>query len=39
MEWDELRKEALRWALYSGRRSGRSARQFIDDLMGRLELG
>jgi predicted AAA+ superfamily ATPase len=36
--WDELRKEAILWALYSGRRSGRAARQFIDDLKGRLEL-
>jgi len=33
-----LRKEAILWALYSGRRSGRSARQFIDDFRGRLEL-
>ena len=38
MSWDELSREALLWALYSGRRSGRSARQFIDDLKGRLEL-
>jgi len=36
--WEELRKEAVLWALYSGRRSGRAARQFIDDLKGRLEL-
>jgi predicted AAA+ superfamily ATPase len=36
--WEELRKEAILWALYSGRRSGRAARQFIDDLKGRLEL-
>ena len=33
---EELHREALRWALYSGRRSGRSARQFVDDLAGRL---
>ncbi len=32
----ELRREALRWALYSGRRSGRAAKQFVDDLSGRL---
>lgn len=32
----ELRREALRWALYSTRRSGRAARQFVDDLAGRL---
>ncbi len=37
--WEELRKEAILWALYSGRRSGRAARQFIDDLKGRLALG
>ena len=36
--WEELRKEAILWALYSGRLSGRAARQFIDDLKGRLEL-
>jgi predicted AAA+ superfamily ATPase len=34
----EVEREALRWALsYSGR-SGRSARQFVDDLEGRLAL-
>jgi predicted AAA+ superfamily ATPase len=33
-EW--LRTEALRWALAAGSRSGRTARQFIDDLSGRL---
>ncbi len=38
MKRDELRKEALLWALYSGRRSGRSARQFVDDLAGRLRI-
>jgi predicted AAA+ superfamily ATPase len=31
-----LREEALRWALSAGSRSGRTARQFIDDLAGRL---
>jgi len=36
--WEELRREAILWALYGGRRSGRAARQFIDDLRGRLEL-
>ena len=35
---DELRKEALRWALYKGQRSGRAARQFVDDLSGRLKI-
>lgn len=38
MERDKLHKEALLWALYSGRRSGRSARQFVDDLAGRLRI-
>jgi uncharacterized protein len=36
---DDLRKTALRWALYRGQRSGRAARQFVDDLAGRLRLG
>jgi len=35
---DELRTEALRWALFKGQRSGRSARQFMDDLAGRLAM-
>jgi len=35
---DELRTLALRWALFKGQRSGRSARQFMDDLAGRLAL-
>ncbi len=35
---EDLRREALLWALYSGRRSGRSARQFIDDLAGKLRI-
>jgi predicted AAA+ superfamily ATPase len=35
---NELRAEALRWALFKGQRSGRSARQFIDDLAGRIGL-
>ncbi len=34
-----LHQEALRWAMESGHRSGRAARQFIDDLAGRLLLG
>jgi hypothetical protein len=35
---ETLEREALRWAMaYSGR-SGRSARQFVDDLQGRLAL-
>jgi predicted AAA+ superfamily ATPase len=36
--WEELRAEALRWALRRASRSGRSARQFIDDLAGRKAL-
>lgn len=35
---EELRDKALKWSMYSARRSGRSARQFIDDLEGRLGL-
>jgi predicted AAA+ superfamily ATPase len=35
---DKLRTEALRWALFKGQRSGRSARQFMDDLAGRLAM-
>nr|WP_279342369.1 ATP-binding protein [Geotalea sp. SG265] len=38
MEQDELHREALRWAMSKGQRSGRSARQFIDDLSGRLKI-
>ncbi len=34
-----LHEEALRWAMQGGHRSGRAARQFIDDLAGRLRLG
>ncbi|MBT1071763.1 ATP-binding protein [Pelotalea chapellei] len=30
--------KALKWCMYTARRSGRSARQFIDDLEGRLRL-
>ncbi len=35
---DELRAEALRFALEHSSRSGRTARQFVDDLAGRLAL-
>lgn len=35
---EELEREALQWALLRGARSGRIARQFIDDLNGRLAL-
>ena len=34
----ELCEKALQWARYTARRSGRSARQFIDDLEGRIGL-
>ena len=34
IEGDELNRAALRWALERGSRSGRVARQFIDDLSG-----
>lgn len=34
----ELAREALHWAMGRGARSGRVARQFIDDLRGRLAL-
>ena len=36
---DILREEALRWALSRGNRSGRTARQFVDDAVGRRKLG
>lgn len=35
---DQLRELALRWVLWNNPRSGRSARQFVDDLAGRLAL-
>lgn len=35
---EELRKEALRWAMYRGQRSGRAAEQFVVDLAGREQL-
>jgi len=35
---ESLRTEALRWALDRSSRSGRTARQFVDDLAGRLGL-
>ena len=34
-----LCRKALQWSFMNSRRSGRSARQFIDDLEGRLKLG
>ncbi len=35
---EDLRREALRWALDRASRSGRTARQFVDDLSGREAL-
>lgn len=37
-EPERLREEALRWALEHGSRSGRAARQFVDDRAGREAL-
>ncbi len=36
---EQLHGEALRWALYRSSRSGRTARQFVDDFAGREALG
>lgn len=36
---EELERRARQWALRRGARSGRVARQFVDDLAGRLGLG
>ncbi len=38
MPWDELRAEALRWSVRRASRSGRSARQLVDELAGRKAL-
>jgi uncharacterized protein len=38
MSDEELCNKALKWCMYTAKRSGRSARQFIDDLEGRLRL-
>ena len=34
----EVRREALKWLQHASGRSGRVARQFVDDLTGRLSL-
>jgi len=34
-EWEQVRADALRWALDRASRSGRTARQFVNDLVGR----
>ncbi|MDN5331383.1 MAG: uncharacterized protein PWP45_608 [Tepidanaerobacteraceae bacterium] len=39
LDKETLRKLALRWELWNNQRSGRTARQFIDDLEGRLASG
>ncbi len=39
VEPERLRSEALRWALDRSSRSGRTAKQFVDDLAGRVALG
>jgi predicted AAA+ superfamily ATPase len=39
LDSDEIRSRALRWALDRSSRSGRTARQFVDDLAGREALG
>jgi uncharacterized protein len=38
MSDEELCDKALKWSMSSSKKSGRSARQFIDDLEGRLRL-
>jgi len=39
LDWEQVRADSLRWALERASRSGRVARQYVDDLVGRLELG
>jgi len=39
VEAETLRQEALQWAISHGSFSGRTARQFVDDLEGRLKCG
>jgi uncharacterized protein len=38
VEPESLRLSALRWATQRGHRSGRAARQFVDDLCGRIRI-
>jgi hypothetical protein len=38
IEKDKLRKLALQWEIWHNERSGRTAKQFIDDLQGKLGL-
>jgi predicted AAA+ superfamily ATPase len=37
MPKEAIREEALRWVMWQNARSGRAARQFLDDLEGRLQ--
>lgn len=37
-DWTQVREDALRWALDRSNRSGRTARQFVNDLAGREAL-
>jgi predicted AAA+ superfamily ATPase len=38
LSWEEVRARALRWSVRRSSRSGRTARQFVDDLAGGLTL-
>jgi predicted AAA+ superfamily ATPase len=38
LPWEEVRERALRWSVRRSSRSGRTARQFVDDLAGSLAL-
>ncbi|MCZ6464097.1 MAG: ATP-binding protein [Proteobacteria bacterium] len=38
LSWDEIREQGLRWAVQRASRTGRTARQFVDDLAGRSAL-
>ena len=38
LEARKMDADALRWALSTGSRSGRTAKQFIDDLLGRIRV-
>jgi predicted AAA+ superfamily ATPase len=39
LEPEKLRELALKWELWNNQRSGRTARQFIDDLAGKIAMG
>lgn len=38
LPWEEIRRRAISWEMWNNGRSGRTARQFIDDLSGELGL-